>query len=221
MGDASFAGLNFNDPESKQIFDYRDKNMCADWNNAKKELHLCDVNIMKNQDDTFMIDGRLKGDLLSLSSSENLVLKYWAANTPTYSSNFSGSGLPFATQEMAFENTNNFGKVNIKSGYFSFTLRYPNSYYKNMGTEYVFPEVMIKVFNSKDIAVSNTQHINLGEGIPFRSLTWSWERDWNDGPLFYKNENLPVRTQHQILLDSAYPKTNTMPKNFWGLRPPN
>lgn len=221
MGDTSFAGINFNDPKSKQIFDYRDKNMCTQWNKAHRELELCNVDILKKTDSSFMVDGKLKGSLLKLSSSNKFTLKFWASNPPTYNSNFSGSGLPYATPEMAFENTSNFGTVDVRNGSFSFSLRYPNSYYKNMGTEYVFPEVMIRVFNDKDSPISDTQHINLGEGIPFRSLTWGWQRNWNEGPLFYKNDNLPVRNQFQILLDSAYPKTNTMPDNFWGLRPAN
>ena len=220
MSNHAFAGVSFNDPQSKEIFDYRDKNMCESWNTAKRELYLCDVDIHKRNDASFMLEGKLKGGALKASSG-NSYLKWWAANPPTYNSNFSGSGLPYATSEMAFENTSNYGKVSIKGGFFSFSLRYPNSYYKNMGTEYVFPEVMIKVVNEKDEPLSETQHINLGEGIPFRSLTWGWQRNWNDGPLFYKNDNLPVRNQYQILLDSAYPPTNTMPENFWGLRPAN
>ena len=177
---------------------------------------------MRNpKDNSFIINGKLKGDLLNLSLNNNLYLKYWAANTPTYNSNFSGSGLPFPTEEIAFENSNNHGVSKISNGNFSISMRYPNSYYKNMGTEYVFPEVMVKIFDNNNVAVSNIQHINLGEGIPFRSLTWPWQRDWNEGPLFYKVDNLPVRNQFQILVDSAYPKTNNMPQNFWGLKPPN
>ena len=39
--------------------------------------------------------------------------------------------------------------------------------------------------------------------------------------MFYKSlQTLPVRSQEQILRDSAYPKKNKMPKNFWGLTPP-
>ena len=218
----SFASINNDDPQSSEVFNYREKNMCDSWNTAKKKLFLFDVDIMRNpKDNSFIINGKLKGDLLTLSLNNNLYLKYWAANTPTYNSNFSGSGLPFPTEEVAFENSNNHGVSKISNGNFSFSMRYPNSYYKNMGTEYVFPEVMVKIFDNKNTPVSNIQHINLGEGIPFRTLTWPWQRDWNEGPLFYKVDNLPVRNQYQILVDSAYPKTNTMPNNFWGLKPPN
>lgn len=222
MSDNSFAGINFDDPNTKNIFKYREKNMCDSWNVAKKKLFLFDIDIMKNpNNDSFVINGKLKGDILNLSLRNNLYLKYWASNTPTYNSNFSGSGLPYPTEEIAFENSNNHGVAKINNGNFSFSMRYPNSYYKNMGTEYVFPEAMVKIFDTKNTPVSNIQHINLGEGIPFRTLTWPWQRDWNEGSLFYKVDNLPVRNQYQILLDSAYPKNNTMPQNFWGLKPPN
>lgn len=222
MSDNSFAGVNFDDPNTKNIFKYRENNMCDSWNTAKKKLFLFDVDIMKNpKDNSFIINGKLKGDILNLSLNNNLYLKYWAANTPTYNSNFSGSGLPFPTEEIAFENSNNHGIAKVSNGNFSFSMRYPNSYYKNMGTEYVFPEVMVKIFDNNNTPVSNIQHINLGEGIPFRTLTWPWQRDWNEGSLFYKVDNLPVRNQYQILVDSAYPKTNNMPQNFWGLKPPN
>jgi len=39
--------------------------------------------------------------------------------------------------------------------------------------------------------------------------------------MFYCNNNLPVRTQYQILVDSAYPTVNNVPKNFWGTMPPH
>ena len=112
------------------------------------------------------------------------------------------------------------GKVEVSRGNFSFSMRYPNSYYINMGATYVSPEVQIQVCDSNGKNVSNIQHINLGEGIPFRTLTWPKQRDWNEGALFYKVENNQVRSQEQILKDSAYPRVNKMPSNFWGKKPP-
>ena len=64
----------------------------------------------------------------------------------------------------------------------------------------------------------------MGNGIPFRMLTYQQTPVTvsRDSPNFYNGGfNLPVRTQEQILRDSAYPDKNTMPKNFWGLRPPS
>ena len=42
-----------------------------------------------------------------------------------------------------------------------------------MGTVYVHPEVQIQVYDSNtNKPVSEIQHINLGEGIPFRTLSY-------------------------------------------------
>ena len=176
---------------------------------------------MKNDNNVFMVNGSLNGSLNLLSNVEKLYIKYWASNAPTYSQSFSGSGLPYPNEELAFQNSPNIGVVPVVNGKFSFSLSYPNSYYDNMGTVYVPPQVKVKVCNDKNIAVSKIQQINLGEGIPFRTLSWSPKRDWNKGPMFYCNNNLPVRTQYQILVDSAYPTVNNVPKNFWGSMPPH
>ena len=218
----SFAGVSFDDPQTKEIFEYREKNMCSEWNSGSKELPLCNVDITKNSGDSFIINGKLKGNILQLSNTSKLHVRYWAANSPNYNSNFSGSGLPFPNKEIAFENSENIGTVQLMNGAFSIFMRYPNSYYMNMGATYIHPEVQIQVFDSNtNKSVSEIQHINLGEGIPFRTLTYPYQRNWNDGALFYKNDTLPsVRSQEQILYDSAYPPVNKMPSNFWGKKPP-
>ena len=218
----SFAGVNHNDPESQKVFEYRKNNMCSEFHCAEKSLPLCDLKIMKDTEKSYMVSGTLKGNLLQLSNQTSLYIKYWASNPPDYSSNFSGSALPFPNEEIAFEKSTNVGHSELIKGNFSITLRYPNSYYKNMGTVYVHPEVQIQVFDKNtNKSVSEIQHINLGEGIPFRTLTYPYQRDWNKGPEFYKNQNIKaIRSQEQILRDSAYPNTNTMPKNFWGQKPP-
>lgn len=218
----AFAGVNFNDPQTEEIFKYREENMCDKWKSGKKELPLCDINILKKNNDSLILNGTLKGDLKLLSNRTKLYVKYWASNSPTFSSNFSGSGLPYPNEIIAFENTKNIGSSELLNGSFSISLRYPNSYYKNMGATYVHPEVQIQVFDrNTEKNVSEIQHVNLGEGIPFRTLTYPYQRDWNEGPLFYKNNKMPsIRSQEQILKDSAYPNTNQMPKNFWGKKPP-
>ena len=215
----SFAGINFDDPELKNIIDYREKNMCNEWSSSNKYLPTCDVKIMHN-DSSFLINGTLKKNLLEISQTKNMFVRWWAANTPNYNSNFSGSGLPFPNEEIAFENTVNVGKSNVLRGNFSFSMRVPNSYYINMGATLVPPEVQMQVCDENGKNISDIQHINLGNGIPFRTLTFPPERNWNDGALFYDVPNLPVRTQEQILQSSAYPKVNKVPKNFWGTTPP-
>ena len=105
------------------------------------------------------------------------------------------------------------------NGKFSFTIRYPNSYYINLGTQYIKPNVKLELVDKDNNKIGQVKIIELGNGIPFRTLTWPEERNWNNGPLFYKNDDLPIRTQYQILLDSAYPSVNKVPSNFWGKKP--
>jgi hypothetical protein len=90
-----------------------------------------------------------------------------------------------------------------------------------MGTVYIEPNIRLILSDKNNKEIGEVQYVNLGEGIPFRTLTWPAQRNWNKGPEFYVNKDLPVRTQFQILVDSAYPSKNIMPKNFWGTMPPH
>ena len=219
MSDNSFAGINFSDPESKYIFRNNLNTMCPRYkeineNNFDFEIELETKSIDNN---SFIINGKVETNIMS----DKLYVKYVAANPPTYNSNFSGSGLPYPNEDVAFENTPNKGSVEVVNGNFTISIKYPNSYYINMGTVYVEPSIKLSLFNINNKQIGKVKNINLGEGIPFRSLTWTPIRNWNNGPLFYENSDLPVRTQYQILLDSSYPLKNKMPKNFWGIMPPH
>ena len=217
MGDNSFAGINFNNPESKKIFEQNAKMMCPEFKTINENSFLSNIKIKRNNDNYVLL---ITGDVID-ENNEEYYIKYTAATPPTYSSNFSGSGMPFPNEDIAYDDTPNKGIAQVINGKFSFTIKYPNSYYINMGTIYVEPHVKILLVNKDNKSIGESQVINLGQGIPFRTLTWPNQRNWNDGPLFYNNKNLPVRTQYQILLDSAYPSTNKIPNNFWGSMPPH
>jgi hypothetical protein len=154
------------------------------------------------------------------NNSSDVLITYWAANPPTYNTSYAGSGLPYANPLMAYENTPNKGSVKTVNGTFQFRVRFPSAYYMALGTIYVKPHVNIKICDKEN---SETHKIELGDGIPFRNLTYApppitWPRY---SPQFYFGKDiLPVRTQEQVLRDSAYPSTNTYPENFWGLKPP-
>ena len=213
MGDNSFAGINFDDNESKQIFETHQQTLCDEYKVINDSTFTVNLKITK-YNGVYILDGTYQG-----YSMEQLFVKYSAASPPTYNSNFSGSGLPFPTEDIAFDNTPNKGVAEIVNGKFSFSMKYPNSYYINMGTVYIPPHVKLVIVNKDNIKVGDIQQVNLGEGIPFRTLTWPVQRKWSNGPLFYENKDLPVRTQYEILLASAYPDKNVMPKNFWGAAP--
>ena len=219
MGDNSFAGISFG-YDSSDIFTKRETETCEKWNTCYKDFEPFKIKIENNNSGNFIISGTFNELLSKISDKNNVYLKYWGANSPNYSSNYSGSGLPFPNEDIAFDDTNNYGIVKSKGNTFSFMINYPNSYYKNLGTVYVPPQIKVRIIDENGKNLTEIYKINLGNGIPFRSLTWPTIRKWNDGPLFYCNNNLPVRTQEQILKDSAFPCKNKEPENFWGLRPP-
>ena len=163
----------------------------------------CENTPINNGNGEYEVKGKLK-------SASNKKIIFYAANPPTYGGSFSGSGLPYANEEMAFENTPNVGSVlTDNNGNFKFKIKYPNSYYNV--TKLIEPVVYVRVCGKKEIHT-----IPLKNGIPFRLLTYPPQRQ---EPEFYNTIGrnfLPVRNQEQILRDSGYPSKNIMPKNFWG-----
>ena len=186
--------------------------MCDKWSKSyHKEQYGCNgVTINKGSGDY-----TVKGQVTSKTSNPTIV--FWAANPPTYNNSFTGSGLPYPDPKSAYENSVNKGAVVAKNGEFEFKIHYPNSYYTGLGTVLVHPHVNFKVCEpgSRD----KVYRINLGESIPFRTLTYPQQRK---SPAFYeRNSALPVLSQEQILRNSAYPKRNHTPGNFWGKVPPH
>lgn len=216
----AFSGNSFG-YDSKSVFKYRDTAMCDDWRRVSEDYLLCNFEIFNNPYGNYVVNGTTKNIISQINTATPIYAKYWASNKPTYSESYAGSGLPYPNEHEALQNSVNQGMVKVEDGKFSFNLDYPNSYYKDMFKTYVPPQVNIQFVDTNQKNISKVYTIKLGNGIPFRSLTWPRKRDWNRGPMFYCNNNLPVRTQAQILKDSAYPCTNQEPPNFWGLNPPN
>lgn len=150
---------------------------------------------------------------------------FWAPCPPNYNGSYSGSALPYPSPLIAFDNTPNKGAVRVSGGTFKFNLRFPGSFYAGLGTYYVPPQVYYKICAGGDTSQESQVHsITLGDGIPFRTLTYPPPP--NTAPrrncMFYDGrDKLPVRTQEQILRDSGYPDKNLLPPNFWGSSIPN
>jgi hypothetical protein len=212
MSNNNFAGISFG-YDADKIFKERDETMCSRWNVSQVQFKDTTVNIHYNSEGNFIVEGKVPNNIE--------FVKYWAASPPTYSLSFSGSGLPYPNEDVALEKTPNQGVAEVKNGIFQFPLEYPNSYYDQFLKKYIPPQVKFCYVSNGGNDESDVYVANLGNGIPFRSLVDTKKRDWNAGPLFYCNNNLPVRTQYQILLDSGYPPVNKVPDNFWGLMPPH
>ena len=148
------------------------------------------------------------------------MIYFIAANPPDYRASYTGSGLPFANQVQAFESTPNKGAVPIVNNEFEIKVMYPNSYYVGLGTVIVPPTIFIEYMtpNQEKRNVS----VKISDGIPYRMLTYPMQNTLpRSNAMFYKyGWEMPVRTQEEILRDSAYPRKNEMASNFWGLKPP-
>jgi len=192
--------------------------MSYDWRKLHFDDDFCNGVVEKQQTGNILVKGNLKIDI------PNVKIVYWAANPAALLQSYSGSGLPFYSPDQAFSNMVNGGSIITDGKSFEFKLFYPNSYYVGLGSVYVPPQVYIKICNPN--VKSNVQVINLGNGIPFRTLTYPSppSKNHRNTPLFYTNNKLSFRSQEQILRDSAYPVFNILPPktpdNFWGLKPP-
>ena len=190
--------------------------LCSKWKSELSDLFPCEGVVLDSGTGDYVVEGSVKSFL------SNPTVLFWAPNPPNLVGAFNGSGLPYPNAEIAFDNTPNRGAVKAPGGHFKFNVQYPSAYYVGLGSVLEPPAVFIKVCdNNKE---GELQRIVLGEPIPFRSLTWPPLRRGQRGRqnvLFYAGrDELPLRTQEQILRDSGYTSKDVMPDNFWGLKPP-
>ncbi len=154
-------------------------------------------------------------------------ISFKAANPMDRISSFSGAGLPFANYQQAFDNTPNKGEIELTMGNnFQINILLPHSYYVSLGTVLVCPTLFIEYNNGiKDITLA----IKLTSPVPYRSLTYplsQYHASRSDASFYEGMWDLPVRSQEQILRDSAFPSQEEnaihykIPGNFWGLKPP-
>jgi hypothetical protein len=144
---------------------------------------------------------------------DNNRIFYYAASPADYRTTFTGSGLPFHSKSQAFYETPNIGNQQLIQNKFSIKLQKPNAYYDNLAGPIVDPCLYLYYFINN---IKKEMMIPLKERIPFRDIRFT---DYRHNVEFYNNQNLPIRTQEQVLLDSKYPQTNSMPDNFWGSKP--
>ncbi len=136
----------------------------------------------------------------------------FVAPSPAQSmASFTGSGLPWATEEQAFQNTPNKGVVKLDKNRFVIRLIRPNSYYVDFNT-IQNPHVQIQYNKTKRFNVELSF-----EKIAHRSLQYPPLRVVEKEDFY--NRQLPIRSQERILRDSEYNDLKE-PVDFWGLKPP-
>jgi hypothetical protein len=183
----------------------------SNWRKEYFDLINCQGVIDYSNDGDLTINATIKG----YEMQDNIDVIYWAAAPATRGMAFT-SGLPYPNPDQAYDNTPNRGVTKAVNGQFTIKLKAPNAYYVGLGTLYVPPVLHIKVCNDKTV-----HHIPITHGIPFRTLTYPSppSKKPRSDAMFYCNDDLPVRSQEQILRDSGYKHDQPMPDNFWGLRP--
>lgn len=157
-------------------------------------------------------DYDIKLHIKSKQQIDDNTIYFIAANPPDYRTTFSGSALPFHNKTQAFDNTINKGKIilnALKEG--TIYLKYPNSYYIDLGNILVVSHVdfIFKVNNvEKMISYKLSKY-----PIPYRSLTHPHTRT---SPLFYKPiREADVMSQSDLFIKKGYPLTNTPINEFW------
>jgi hypothetical protein len=170
------------------------------------DLYSCDVDWI--EDDLVKVRISFRGVM-----PDDGAITYTAAAPIERRASYSGSALPFASAQMAFENTPNSGRLQIASMH-EITLKSPNAYYAGLGTVLIPPTVYFTyIQGGKEKKLS----VKLGQSAFYRTLTYPSSRA---DAMFYDNvRNLPVRSQEQVFRDSAYPTNASDVKSFWNLKP--
>ena len=167
--------------------------MDAYWTMVKslKTSDQCPIQTSETSRADFIVKGRVP-----LSSRPDTLVRYWAAAPADRMTTFAGSGLPFPNPEQAFENTPNKGTVRAENGRFTIGLRFPNSFYVNLGKTLLPPHVLLKFCDNSEAVKA----VVLGQGIPNRSLSslpgnytrQSFQpREWDDQDLARFSPTIP------------------------------
>jgi hypothetical protein len=116
--------------------------------------------------------------------------------------NYSGSGLPFPNEDIAFENTKNMFSVS-GPGSINTVFSYPNSFYSRNGKNKILPSIYIELVQGNNEPFQ--LQYELKDVNTLRSLI---NRESRQGPKFYaiKDVILPIDTAENIMYAYAHAK---------------
>lgn len=124
-------------------------------------------------------------------TSDIIYIDYKAAAPADSMTSFSGSGLPYVSEEQAYYNTPNIGRVKSIDNKVYIKLLKPNSYYKDFN---VLQKPHILLYNNDQFIADILIEM---EEIGNRSLQYIKVR-------FYQNENRFIQSQENILKSTEY-----------------
>lgn len=132
-------------------------------------------------------------DIQLQNISNNTKINYIAAAPADTMTNFSGSGLPYASSEQAYYDTPNKGTVNVINNKVTIRLLKPNSYYIDFNKIQV-PHVLLLIGNKQiaDILIKT-------ESINNRSLQYN---------NIFNIKNKTISSQEDILRSNDYKAHN-------------
>lgn len=192
-----------------------------DWNEIAFDKKYV-KGIISKKGDKLVINGEIKNN-----QNNDIFISYWASDPADKLQSYAGTYLPFVSKDMAYSKRINVGRANIKDNKFQFEIKMPNSFYKSLGTNYIPPIVNIRLCQSVG-DINDYDSIQVSNGYPYKYLNHpanictasDIKKQYQpSGPLFYTNRVFPLRSQEQIFRESAMPKYNKMPPNFWGSKP--
>ena len=116
--------------------------------------------------------------------------------------NYSGSGLPFPNENIAFENTPNYQIID-KSGNININFKYPNSFYSRNGKNKIVSSIFIEL--TKQDGISFQLQYELEDLNNLRTLI---NRENRKGPEFYgaKDSILPIANSDIVMHEYAKAK---------------
>ena len=135
----------------------------------------------------------IRGNVKNPQMYKNIVVM--APNPIDRMSNYSGSGLPFPNNEIAFQNTPN--KIDITgSGIIEGTFLYPNSFYMHDGINKIVSSIFLQLFDKYDKV--KHLHYELDDVNALRTLI---NRKSRTNPEFYaaKDYILPIATAENVM----------------------
>ena len=137
------------------------KDYAPNWYLRNRQFQMCNVRYMNNGNGNCVVMGKVNSFLNDLDDQLDLYVQWWAANGPTQTCSHSGFCLPYPNEQIAFQDTSNYGIVPLKDKKFVFSCGYPSSYYKNMGSKFVKPQIKFRFCDQKSKPVSKIYVLSL------------------------------------------------------------